>query len=262
MSLWRVVKTGRLAYAMGMNEREDWLQESIRALRAGDRREARRLLGGVVAENPGNVAGWWLLAATLDDPEQKRYALRRVLRLRPDHAGARRLLDQLETPGPPAPLELEQTEVADELIPAVLPETRSPPRDILIAGLAVAIALVAILVTVVLMATGALSGLPDLDESDTTPTGPALVLGAPACVTMPEGDTVLVFVNNSGAAINVSRGQAGRERHLVSLAAGEQASVAASPATTVRYVVGTAEGGAVEAIYEVPAGNMCRVPVQ
>lgn len=256
MTLSRVVKTRPLAYAMGMDERDDRLQESVRALRAGDRREARRLLGRVVAENPGNVAGWWLLAATLDDPEQKGYALRRVLRLRPDHAEARRLLDQLEAESVPA-------DAADEPAPDAATETRAPPRDILIAGMAVAIALVAILVTVVLMATGALAGLPDLDADDATPTAPALVLGVPACVGVPEGDTVLVFVNNSGVAIDVSRGGAGRERPLFTVAAGEQASVAAVPAREVRYVVEPAEGGAAaEAIYEVPSGHMCRVPIQ
>lgn len=248
-----------------MSERRNWLQEGIGALRTGDRIEARRCLERAVAEDPDNIAAWWFLAAVRSNVEQKIEALRQVLRLRPEHAEAQLLLTRLEQGAP------EVRPLADERIPASSLEDETQETvgaraqsDTLVAAAAVGIALLAILVTILLVWTGLLSAELGVRGPNLQGTEQALVLGVPACTTTLEGDTVLVFINNTDVTVDVLRGAEGSRRALFSLDPGEQGNISARPNAEVRYVVETDEPGLTgsSTSYQVPPGNMCRVPIQ
>src|SRR5688572_22216890 len=75
---------------------DEQMQAGIEALRSGNKREARRLFNEIVHEQPDNAAAWWYLSAVTDEPTQKVYCLRQVLRLEPGHTAAVELLHELE----------------------------------------------------------------------------------------------------------------------------------------------------------------------
>ena len=93
------------------------LEQAYGYLKEGKRDQARALLEPIINAEPDNVDAWWLMAMTVTTPTEKLNALQNVLRIKPDHANARRVLDGLEaqmpafgmeedpfaTPGPTAP---------------------------------------------------------------------------------------------------------------------------------------------------------------
>lgn len=94
------------------------LQVAYRLIREGNKQEAVRILTPIVRADPQNADAWWLLANAVDNPEQKRRALERVLRLRPEDARAQRMYANLQNPAPrarrPAPSAVESFPVRDE----------------------------------------------------------------------------------------------------------------------------------------------------
>lgn len=256
----------------------DKLKAGIDALKQGDRRKARRLLGQVINEDPANAIAWWYLQAVLDTSEQRIHALRQVLRLQPDHVQARAILERLErrviqvTPpdGLPRPvLDATEDHSGDLVISEPAPEphvedNRTSVSDTRVAVLSVSIALLAILVTVILVWSGAASGVLGIKGPHLEPTAQTLTMGSPACTTKEDGRTILVFVNNSAAMLDIQRGDAGSEIYLVSIPSGETASIEATPGVRARYTIDVqAEGYTGSgASFEVPQGNVCRVPIQ
>ena len=61
----------------------------------GDRGEARSILRKAVRDRPRNPDIWYGLSFCVDDPQQKKDCLEKVLRLSPGHPKARGLLEQL-----------------------------------------------------------------------------------------------------------------------------------------------------------------------
>ncbi len=95
-----------------MNDSERLVNNVLVSLTAGRKETARRLLSGAVAKDPANQEAWLYLAVTLP-PEKSAEALRRVLKLNPEHILAKAALSKLET-DPSRPLELcdiVQTEI-------------------------------------------------------------------------------------------------------------------------------------------------------
>jgi hypothetical protein len=72
------------------------LQEAYQLLKRGRKVQAEAILQPIVEEEPDNADAWWLLANALSDVDAKRDAAERVLRLRPDHAKARLMLQRLK----------------------------------------------------------------------------------------------------------------------------------------------------------------------
>lgn len=262
---------------MGMSE--ELLHKAIEALKNGDRRRSARLLGQVVATDPDNLAAWWYLAAVLEDAEQRIQCLQQVLRLRPDHAEARRLIALLErqrvqvTPafGVQRPvLEADPNTLGDLMVvreeaPPMAPARRHPnPRDVIVAGSVVLIALLAVAFTAVLIWTGVAATVLDVRGQQPEPTLRVLSIGVPACAATGERSATLVFVNNTGVVIDVFRGETGAEMFLFTLGPDAQGSVEAEPSAATRYAFTTKATGMTGsgALIEVPRGNRCHVPVQ
>ncbi len=263
---------------------DEQLERGVKALRDGDKRTARRVFGQVVGGDPDNLAAWWYLAAVLDDPEQKTHCLRQVLRLRPDHVEATRMLSQLQrrfgqaTPstGTKRPAIVDAQEAGDGL--AVVPERReekqvetgtesepaAPSSDVTVLAAAVLIALAAIVGAVILVWTGAASEVLGIRGPDLSPTARALTFDVKACVTTEVETATLVFINNTGVTIDVLRGPQGEEEFLLTLTPDELGDIEASPGVPTRYAVSTEAEGVVGggAIIEVPVGSTCRVPIQ
>jgi hypothetical protein len=79
---------------------EDILQNAVQYCQAGDKPQAIRLLVSLLSSEPTNEQGWWLLAACVNTPQKQRDCLTRVLRINPDHLGARMFLTRLENNQP------------------------------------------------------------------------------------------------------------------------------------------------------------------
>ncbi len=65
--------------------------------------EARAILLPLVQQDRENVDAWWMLANAQTDPTASRDALQIVLKLKPDHANAKAMLDRINEKFPPAP---------------------------------------------------------------------------------------------------------------------------------------------------------------
>jgi|GEM_PF-4791629 len=94
---------------------QERLREAQRLIRIGCRDEALALLKSVLAADRANVAAWWLAAQAAPNRQEAQVALRVVLKLQPDHAGARAMLARLEG------------EVQPAAPPPVLPSVGSDP---------------------------------------------------------------------------------------------------------------------------------------
>ena len=81
----------------------DNLQQAIAAIKAGDKETGQQLLMKVIKADPKNEAAWLWMASTLDDPQEKKECLQKVLQINPKNATANKALTQLE---PPQPIEL------------------------------------------------------------------------------------------------------------------------------------------------------------
>ncbi len=73
---------------------QNYLQEGINALQAGDRDHARNLLQQAVAQEPNNEMAWYYLAATQSDLILRRQNLERVLAINPNNSRAQEVLNQ------------------------------------------------------------------------------------------------------------------------------------------------------------------------
>ncbi len=264
---------------------EERIQAGVEALRRGDHRRARRLFSQVVNAEPDNVAAWWFLAAVLDVPEQKAECLRRVLLLRPDHAEARRLLSQLEghllsqpPEGPPEVLDAEEAgdgvmvtppsmrrpDLPEAPDPTGTQDAAQPASDTRVVTAAVLVSLLAIIVTVVLVWTGAFPGLPGVRGMEEQPTAIPLAFGVEACAVSVDGRTTLVFINNSPVEVEILRGLAGQETVQMTLAPGEQGLLEARPDLRIRYAVHPVDAAyrGSGAFFEISRGSTCRIPIQ
>ena len=70
-------------------------EEGIKALKTGDKKEARRLLCESLKNDPRDELGWLALAATVSKPKQRYECLLKVLKLNPDNKTAKEELDKL-----------------------------------------------------------------------------------------------------------------------------------------------------------------------
>lgn len=81
---------------------DDLLNQSIAALKAGRKAEARALLAQLLQQDSGNEQAWLWLSGAVDNDEERRHCLERVLALNPGNEAARRGLARL-SPGSLAP---------------------------------------------------------------------------------------------------------------------------------------------------------------
>ena len=101
------------------------LQAGINALKSGDREQAVSYLTEAAKENRDDEMVWLYLGAALEDPQRKRQAFERVLRLNPDNEKAKLELAKLKAltsqpkPEPPKP--------APKAPPAPVPQNDLPP---------------------------------------------------------------------------------------------------------------------------------------
>src|SRR5215216_7194619 len=79
------------------------LQQAYSLIKAGNKQEAARLLVNILKTERDNAEAWWLLANASPDTVKARQALQQVLRIRPDHAAARSMLDKLDVDASNAP---------------------------------------------------------------------------------------------------------------------------------------------------------------
>ena len=106
-------------------QHQSQLQEAYQLIKSGNKQEATRLLLGILRENRDNADAWWLLANATSDAEKQRQALGQVLRVKPDHNAAQRMLEKVNTaaamrpstPPPPSPFAAPEPTRADPFAP-------------------------------------------------------------------------------------------------------------------------------------------------
>ncbi|MBN1678883.1 MAG: hypothetical protein JW966_01240 [Anaerolineae bacterium] len=74
------------------------LVQALQLVKAGNRREAGEVLKVYLSQHAQDVDGWWLMAHIVSRPDRVQKCLERVLSLDPNHAKARKKLDELLTP--------------------------------------------------------------------------------------------------------------------------------------------------------------------
>ncbi len=82
----------------------DNLQRAIAAIKAGDKKTGQQLLAQVINADPQNEAAWLWMASALDDPQEKKECLQKVLQINPDNEMAKKALAAFERPREPAEL--------------------------------------------------------------------------------------------------------------------------------------------------------------
>lgn len=80
-----------------MADTDELLRQGIRALKAGQTAEARRLLMQVVQQDKRNEMGWLWLSGAVDTDEDRRACLENVLAINPGNQPARRGIEELNT---------------------------------------------------------------------------------------------------------------------------------------------------------------------
>jgi hypothetical protein len=258
----------------------DKLQMGVKALRSGNKREARRLLGAAVKENADNAAAWWYLAKTLDDKPQIVHCLKQVLRLEPHHDEARTELERLSrglgkatTSGNFSRPVLDTTPdgaglaIAEDF-PVAQPRTARASSEIsgrlwIAIGLA-AITLAIGVVVVILILVGLGSNSPGLRTATTVPTPRSLTISVENCASATANQAELQVINSTESSVDVYQGVVGEEVYLVSLPPGASDIVQLTPDTQIRISVRStsSEVHSSGLIVEIPAGNSCQMPIK
>ncbi|MBI5929998.1 MAG: hypothetical protein HY862_11855 [Chloroflexi bacterium] len=71
------------------------LQQAYTLIKAGNQAEALKLIEPILKSEPDNEIAWWLAANTVTNPRHVEYALNQVLRINPNHNGAKTKLAEL-----------------------------------------------------------------------------------------------------------------------------------------------------------------------
>ena len=77
------------------------LEQAYELIQGGKPDDAIAILQSILQVDDTNADAWWLVANAVDEPEEARAALRKVLEYQPDHPQARRLLNRLDELYPP-----------------------------------------------------------------------------------------------------------------------------------------------------------------
>jgi tetratricopeptide (TPR) repeat protein len=72
------------------------LKQAISTYKSGEKQKAQKLLARLVQAEPNNAEAWFWLAACIENPEQRQYCLKRVLKLNPNNLQAKRALKKSE----------------------------------------------------------------------------------------------------------------------------------------------------------------------
>ena len=78
------------------------IRQAVGFIRAGQKEQARLILREILLNDSNNLTVWELLSRATINKTELVYCLKHILNIQPDHAWARRELDQLEPPIPPA----------------------------------------------------------------------------------------------------------------------------------------------------------------
>ena len=72
------------------------LKQAISAYKSGEKQQAQKLLARLVKTEPDNEEAWFWLAACIENPEQRQFCLKRVLKINPNNVQAKRALKKSE----------------------------------------------------------------------------------------------------------------------------------------------------------------------
>lgn len=251
------------------------IDAGIKALRDGDLKGARRILGEIVRLNPDHSVAWWYLSFATQDNQQRAHCLRQVIRLSHDHREASIQLAEIErriarpTPagGLPHPVITNQDLGSGVAIPESVDGTESaktaggriPRLALALTAVTVLAALGGVILTLTSQArmlTGDGAALP-------APKSELLRMNIANCVASTSDSAQLEFVNETLESVTVLQGVSGQESPVVSLGAGRSAQLIVQPAIRIRYLAITDDqtrfGGA---IIEASARSRCVVLIQ
>lgn len=107
-----------------MHHENPQVEEALRLAKAGQRSKAREMLRAALKADRDNLRGWRVMAQLATTPQERRYALRRVIELAPGDAWAEAQTGQIAGQGrpsaPPSP------PPADEPAPTLRPAPDRP----------------------------------------------------------------------------------------------------------------------------------------
>lgn len=103
------------------------LQQAYAQIKSGNRAEALKLIEPILKIEPDNEIAWWLAANTVNNPLHIEYALNQVLRINPNHNGARQKLAELIFDAPPTAAPTQTASPFPELARPMVMPMQSPP---------------------------------------------------------------------------------------------------------------------------------------
>ncbi|MBZ0316794.1 MAG: hypothetical protein K8L91_10290 [Anaerolineae bacterium] len=120
------------------------LQQAYALIKAGNRADALKLIDPILKSEPDNEMAWWLAANTVTNPRHVEYALNQVLRINPNHGGAKAKLAELifevaPVPAPFATPVLEPSKTTNWM-PSQSPPAKQNQSSHLLTGVLVVIA--------------------------------------------------------------------------------------------------------------------------
>ncbi len=122
--------------ALRVADTNDTLAQGIAALKAGQKAEARNLLGQAVRQDPKDETAWLWLSGAVESDQERRYCMERILKLNPNNTLAQQALEQMQAPAAP-PTQPARPTVLPPLAPAVStppieakPEAKLPPPPV------------------------------------------------------------------------------------------------------------------------------------
>lgn len=98
----------------------DLLQRGIAALRAGDKAEARRLLGRIIQQNPRDEQAWLWMSGAVDTAQERSTCLAKVLEINPNNELAQRGMASLQRESPPPPAAPVETQPVPQPKPTLV----------------------------------------------------------------------------------------------------------------------------------------------
>lgn len=80
-----------------MNKIDELIQQGIAQAKAGKKSEAQKLFFQVVKQEPQNARAWYFLSQVVEDREQAKYCLEKVLQIDPRNERVKQLIQKLQS---------------------------------------------------------------------------------------------------------------------------------------------------------------------
>jgi hypothetical protein len=106
------------------------LNSAIRAIKSGDKATGSQLLAGIIREDPANEVAWVWLATCVDDPEKKRFCLKKAMAINPTNQTYKKALERLSISPPALATDIHTSDFTQPTLSEYIPMSSEEPARI------------------------------------------------------------------------------------------------------------------------------------